>query len=90
MLDKSNTLCYTKNMKTMIAETLVEWDENKNSLTSTNMASVFRLPHWYLPTRSGLNTSTSCTVRTKTDMWCSDAFRESCMLFTPCAENMPD
>ena len=29
-LDNSNTLCYTLYMRTVIAETLVEWDEQKN------------------------------------------------------------
>jgi len=29
-LDQSNTLSYTTSMKTTIAETLVEWDNNKN------------------------------------------------------------
>ena len=31
-LDKSNTLRYTQAMKTTIAETLVEWDDNKNRI----------------------------------------------------------
>lgn len=29
-LDNRNTNCYTQSMKTTIAETLVEWDDNKN------------------------------------------------------------
>ena len=31
-LDKSNTFRYTQSMKTTIAETLVEWDDNKNRI----------------------------------------------------------
>ena len=31
-LDKSNTLSYTYNMKTEIAEVIVEWDDNKNKI----------------------------------------------------------
>ena len=70
-------------MKSEIAGTLVEWDENKNQQNIKKHGISFRLPHWYLPMRSGLNTLISCTARMKKDTWFWDAFREYCMLFIP-------
>lgn len=42
LLDKSITLRYTNSMKTTIAETLVEWDDNKNKKIFENMGSALK------------------------------------------------
>lgn len=80
-------------MKSEIAGTLVEWDENKNQqnikkhgISFQTAALVFvrnRTRTARGRMKSGLNTLISCTARMKKDTWFWDAFREYCMLFIP-------
>ena len=76
-------------MKSEIAGTLVEWDENKNQLNIRKHGISFQTAALVFADEERINTLTGCTVRMKSVTLSSDAFTACCMLFTRCGKNMP-